>query len=508
MLLVLFLCISGIYSPVLAQNQFFILLQRLQQPKTDTKPQQYPYGGSSNTNTETGQPNSVQFYQNHQSKPNSEIDQHNNVQFQQNHQNKPNSERDQPNNVQFQQNRPSKPNMEFDQPSNVQGPNLNPNLDPDYYQTPDVEMTDIAYRFNLFDIELLNSFSDLSTNVLISPASIRTTLAMILEGSEGSCAEELSEALRIKDITQKGVRKIFRELSNNLNENSRNTVIESHNAIFVSDKYRLFDNYRNIIKNDYDAYITNINFRQQQNAANFINKWISEATHNEITDVVSQQSIDPNSYVVLSNALFFKAQWKNAFDKAIDRCFKTPKGCVTVDMMHISHNFKYNYITRLRANVVDIPYQDKFSMLLIVPASDSNVGRVIRELQHMELSTILDNLSESEIVLELPRFSFEYSVDLVEFLKTPPFKIREIFGANANLTKMIEGQHGMISNLLHKTKIKVDEFGTTAAASSSAMIIPLMQPVTVSADRPFIFIIYYRENKNIIFEGIVQNPRE
>ncbi|XP_072401833.1 uncharacterized protein [Diabrotica undecimpunctata] len=449
-----------------------------------------------------------QYHQDHQSKPNSQKDQFNNEQSYQDHPSKPNSQKGQFFNGQIHRNDPSKPNTEMNQPSYEQGQNLNPNLDPGHYQTQDVGMDDIAYRFNLFDIELLTSFSDLPTNVLISPASIRTTLAMILEGSDGTCAEELTEALRIKDINQKDVRKIFLELSNNLNVRSPNTVLESHNGVFVSNRCQLFDDYRNIIKHYYKADIANLDFSNQQNAANIINEWISTSTYNEITDVVSQQSIDPNSYVVLSNALFFKAKWRVPFDKAINQCFKTPKGCIPVDMMHISHNFKYSYNTHLRANVVDIPYQEKFSMLLIVPGSDSNVGRVIRELQHMELSTILKNLIESEIVLELPRFNFEYSVDLVEFLKKPPFKIREIFGANANLTKMIYGKQGMISNLLHKTKITVDESGTTAAASSNGMLIPLMQPATVSADRPFIFIIYHNENQNIIFEGIVQNPRE
>ncbi|XP_028141335.1 uncharacterized protein LOC114335311 [Diabrotica virgifera virgifera] len=450
----------------------------------------------------------VQFQNTRPSRPNNEIDQSNNVQFQQPRPNRPSVESQRPDNVQFQQNRPNRPNTENEQPSNVQGLNLNPNLDPDYYQPPDVEMDEIAYRFNLFDIDLLYSFSDLSTNVLISPASIKTTLAMILEGAEGTCAEEISEALRIPDINQKGVRSVLVELLNNLNERSTpNSVLESHNAIFVSEKHRLVDNYKNVVIKYYNAYLKSLDFSNSDYAARVINGWISDSTHGEITDVISPQGIVPDCYVVLSNALFFKAQWKYAFDKrSVRKCFHTPRGCVYVDMMHISHNFNYNYITRLRANVVDIPYQDKFSMLLILPSSDSNVRSVIRDLPHFRLSSILESLNQSEIVLELPTFSFEYSADLVEFLK--PLKIREIFGSRANLTKMIEGHHGMINNLLHKTKITVDEKGTTAAASSSAMIIPLMQPVTVAADRPFVFMIYHRDTKNIIFEGIVQNPLE
>ncbi|CAH1103652.1 unnamed protein product [Psylliodes chrysocephalus] len=388
--------------------------------------------------------------------------------------------------------------------------NLSPNLDPEYYQPADSNMEDVAYRFNLFDIELLNAFTDSQNNVLISPASIKTTLAMILEGASGNCAEEISEALRIPDITQTGARHIILELLNNLNEKgTANTFLESHNAIFTSNKQRLLDSYKKIIMQYYNADFKSLDFSNPQYAASVINQWASDSTHGNINEVISSQMISPETYVIISNALYFKGKWKTSFDErsTAPKCFHIPsKGCTQVQMMHISNNFNYNYINTLRAYVVEIPYQDKFSMLLILPSSDTNVRSIIRDLPHHRLTSILNNLTKSEIVLEIPKFSFEYSVDLVEYLKQ--LKIRDVFGPKANLSKIIQGNNALVNNLLHKTKIEVDEHGTVAAASTSAMIIPLMQPVTVSADRPFVFMIYHQETKNIIFEGIVQNPLE
>ncbi|XP_057655846.1 heparin cofactor 2-like [Diorhabda carinulata] len=382
------------------------------------------------------------------------------------------------------------------------------NLDPDSYQPPDDDITQLASRFNLFDVELLGEFKYSPVNVLISPASVKTTLAMILEGAVGSCALEISEALRIPDINLKATRTILQQLVNNLNEKATaNTFLEYHNAVFTSDKERLLEDYKNVVMKFYNAYLKSLDFTNAVQAAKVINKWVSDSTRGTIDRIISEEMISPESYIIISNALYFKGKWKKSFDikSTMKKCFYTNKGCVEVHMMHISDNFNYNYINTLRAYVVDIPYEDKFSMLLILPTANANVRTVIRDLPHF-MSTILNNLMTSEIVLELPRFSFEYSVDLTDNLKA--LNVRDIFGTKANLSRIVQGKDAKVNRLLHKTKIMVDEEGTTASASTNAMIIPLMQPITITVNRPFVFMIYHRDTKNIIFEGIIQNPLE
>ncbi|CAG9855305.1 unnamed protein product [Phyllotreta striolata] len=415
----------------------------------------------------------------------------------------------------FSNNQGNLPTNRFDVPN--QPPQQNPvfdssissNMD-DSYDPPNAE--DIAYRFNLFDVELLSTFSDSKTNVLISPASIKTTLAMILEGAGGKCALEIQEALRIQSLNQRGVRDIVLNLLSNLNEKATtNTYLESRNGIFASNRHKLVDAYRETVIRYYNANVRSLDFSNPEAAANEINQWASDATHGVIKEVVSSQTINPETYVIISNALYFKGKWKSRFDQRMtnpNKCFRTANGCVPVSMMHISDNFYNNYISRISSYVVDIPYQDKFSMLLILPSIESSVRAVLRDFATHRLNDILAMLNNSEIVLEIPKFSFEYTVDLAMRLKQEPLNVREVFGANANLSGIIQNANAMVNSMLHKTKIEVDEQGTVAAAATNAMIIPLMQPLTITADRPFIFLIYHQDTKNIIFEGIVQNPAQ
>ncbi|CAH1153432.1 unnamed protein product [Phaedon cochleariae] len=390
-------------------------------------------------------------------------------------------------------------------------PNLSPNLSPSSdsdYVSEDVTKDEIADRFNLFDIELLNAFTDTTTNVFISPASIKTTLAMILEGAAGNCANEISEALRIPDINRKGVRDILLGLLNNMNERGEKTSIESYNAIFTSDQHTILEKYRDAVRQFYGVVFKTVDFNKIASAVEKINQWVSDSTHGAITEIVSPQTLSTKSKVVIANALHFKGAWQNAFDinNTVTKCFHTAKGCVSAPMMHVSEEFNYNYISSLRAHAVELPYQGKFSMLILLPAEDANIRTVIRDLPHFRLSEILHKLKSTDIVLEIPKFAFEYSADMVEYLGM--LKVKEIFGSNANLSGIIEGGNVLVNNLVHKTKIEVDEDGTVAAASTSAIIIPLMGSLSVIADRPFVFIIYHKESQNIIFEGVLRNPVE
>ncbi|KAJ8923743.1 hypothetical protein NQ315_010324 [Exocentrus adspersus] len=392
---------------------------------------------------------------------------------------------------------------------NIQSSVINnlPNLEPSGTELATPEMEELLYRFNLFDMELLSEFSDSNTNVFISPASVKVTLAMVLEGARGVCAEEIGEALRIPNINERGVRNVLMGLLTSLKERSYNTFLESANTIFVSNKYKLFNKYQEVISKFYGGTANSVSFKNVGNAVNSINNWVSAATHNAITEIVGPrircqiqafelflESISPETTAVILNALYFKGKWKTAFDSQITKtkCFRTVNGCIPTPMMRASSNFNYNYISRLRVHAVEIPYEENFSMLILLPSEEAHIRSVIRDLAHFKLGDVLSKLKSSDITLEIPKFAFDYSADLVEYLKQ--LRIREIFGPQANLSGIVENGNVLINSLVHKTRIEVDEQGTVAAAATGAIVIPLMGSTAIIADRPFIFFIYHQKN--------------
>ena len=68
----------------------------------------------------------------------------------------------------------------------------------------------------------------------------------------------------------------------------------------------------------------------------------------------------------------------------------------------------------------------------------------------------------------------------------------------------------MISDVIHKAFVSVDEAGTEAAAATAVIVgvtsMPIEPPVQVTLDRPFIFLIRDIGTGSILFVGRVVNP--
>ena len=67
-----------------------------------------------------------------------------------------------------------------------------------------------------------------------------------------------------------------------------------------------------------------------------------------------------------------------------------------------------------------------------------------------------------------------------------------------------------ISDVVHKAFVSVDESGTEAAAATAVVMkltsVMPEQPVEVTVDRPFIFVIRDIQTGAILFVGRVVNP--
>ncbi|XP_018330333.1 uncharacterized protein LOC108740504 [Agrilus planipennis] len=366
----------------------------------------------------------------------------------------------------------------------------------------------IQSRFNYFDLELLRTFGS-EGNYLISPASLKTTLGMILEGSKGKSAEEIAELLRVP-VSQKGIRDRLQRLLYDLTDKSGSTVLISSNALFLSDSFSVLPLFRDTLLSFYNAKVKMLNFSKQIESAGFVNKWVSEATQGQISELVDSGSFDATLSAIIANALYFKGNWKEAFNPNgtyEHKCFKVKGVCHPVQMMHVVGNFKYKFIEELDAAAVELPYNDdKYAMLILLPNDKSTVEGLIRDLQHVSFSHVIDVLEKAEVLVEIPKFELEYSADMVPPLTS--LGLRNVFGQNADLSGITENGNIKIDSIIHKTKISVNEEGTVASAATGAVVVPLMGLTVpeVKADRPFLFFIYHVESKNIIFEGRLNQP--
>lgn len=70
--------------------------------------------------------------------------------------------------------------------------------------------------------------------------------------------------------------------------------------------------------------------------------------------------MDPNTVLMLANALYFKGTWESAFDEKVTskKCFHVNDNCISTPMMENEGEYKYALIDdTISAQVVELPYQ-------------------------------------------------------------------------------------------------------------------------------------------------------
>ena len=144
-----------------------------------------------------------------------------------------------------------------------------------------------------FDISFLQFENEnQQNNMIYSPLSIKYALKMLEGGSNGKTKEQISSIL--SDYAIKNY------------PNNKNMAFG--NALFVRDNYKIKDEYISKLQSQYNAEVIKDPFK----SANTINTWISGKTLNLINNIVSDEEVQNNNFMLV-NALGIDMEWKNKF---------------------------------------------------------------------------------------------------------------------------------------------------------------------------------------------------
>ncbi|CAH0402318.1 unnamed protein product [Chilo suppressalis] len=363
-------------------------------------------------------------------------------------------------------------------------------------------------RLNFFDIDLLRYCAEERRgNVMVSPASIKATLAMLLEGSQGATEVEIRSALRLAP-TKSEYREQLNLFLEGLKTNTTGVFLQNANSVFVSDKLKMKKDYESLLKSVYLADVFKMNFGDIDGSVNTINNWVSKKTNGLIPGIVEPVNVNPSTEILLANAMYFKGSWQKSFDpkETSGTCFYNHGVCNKVQMMSMRGQFKYAYSEELRAHAIDLPYEGgRYSMVLLVPIDRDGCAPLIRDLPYMSLNQIVNVLEPYDVQLTMPKFTIDYSEDMVGPLIS--MRISTLFASSSNLSGIFDGDSPYINSMYHKVHMTVDEQGTVAAAATAAMVVPLIEDgVQLRVDRPFVFFIRDNELRVVLFEGRIEEP--
>lgn len=383
---------------------------------------------------------------------------------------------------------------------------------------PQEETAMPANANNAFAFDLYARLSQAkSGNLFFSPYSIDTALAMTLAGAKGETADQMTRVLHLQDAKAADAQQKLGALVKEINASGKEDdqvvfQLVVANALWAQHGYPFLPDYRKRVADTYGAQLAEVDYMGAPDAAQKqINDWVAHQTNDKITDLVPRSAISNLTRLILTNAVYFKSQWMQQFNKTQtrDEPFHSAGGTsANVPMMHQQHSF--NYVEDDDLQAIELPYLlNRLSMIVLLPKKADGLGALEKSLSADRLAKLTAAMKGQPVVLALPRFKmtseFSLGKTLGEMGMTDAFDVQK-----ANFTGMTTAERLSISDAIHKAYVDVNEEGTEAAAATAMAMrgaaLRHQEPVRFTADHPFVFLIRHRASGAILFAGRVADP--
>ncbi|XP_044098784.1 serpin B3 isoform X1 [Neovison vison] len=380
-----------------------------------------------------------------------------------------------------------------------------------------------------FAFDLFQQFktSKKDDNIFCSPLSISSALAMTYLGAKENTAFEMEMALHFNEVTENtegrttrdhveklgNVHHQFQKLLTELKKPTDANELNIANKLYGEKNYQFLQEYMDNVKKFYLTSVESVDFKNApEESRKKINSWVESQTHEKIKDLLPKNSLEFTTVLVLVNAIYFKGQWDNKFDKrnTVEKEFWLNKDTSKpVQMMKQVNVFKFTSLEDIKAKILEIPYKGKdLSMVLLLPDDVDGLQKLEDQLTAEKLRewTSSQNMHDNYVDLYLPRFKVEETYDLKDTLRA--LGMVDVFSPQrANLSGMTGTKDLLVSKVIHKSFVEVTEEGTEAA-SSTAVVVNVGSPPThpFHCDHPFLFFIRHNKTNSILFLGRVSSP--
>jgi serpin B len=391
------------------------------------------------------------------------------------------------------------------------------------------------------------------TNLVISPYSIESALALAYAGADGLTRDEMAAALHFPPdeaavrpalaALRKALATISSEsakiASTRRREGSQvyaiiggkrvgfesdptpGIVWHEANRLFAQKDYAFRDSFLKLMRDGYAAPLEPVDFlRNAEQARGTINDWVEASTQGKIKDLIPPRGVN-GSRLVLVNALYLKAPWETPFEKTFTRPETFHFSGTTVGEVPTMRHIGYlGYARESGFTVVSLEYIGReLRFLIILPDEGRTVDAVAAKLTPADFgrwAKLGRETPSKRVSLHLPRFRVEgATLSLGEALRQ--LGMKSAFDeppGSANFDRIAPRRaddYLKISEVYHQTFIALDEEGTEAAAATGAAMGygagPAPDPIEVRVDRPFLFAIQHRASATCLFLGRIADPR-
>jgi serpin B len=363
---------------------------------------------------------------------------------------------------------------------------------------------------NLFGLRLARELAAKrpDNNLFISPLSVFLALAMTGNGAAGKTKAAMWRTLGLPSgLTDKQLNDSVLALTKLL-QSQQGATLAIANALWASLAFHFDQEFVARCVAAYGAKLSTIDFLKPE-AADTINSWVKENTKGMIPDIVDRDTVKAAG-VILTNAIYFRGKWKHTFSKAATQTkpFHLISGKTKdVPMMHNAH-LALSYRDGGIFESAAMDYEgSNISMQVLLPKE----GHTAREvLQKLDWELFFVKPATADLDLSLPRFTMDFGASLTAPLKQMGMEVA-FKHPDAEFLPM-GSKLFYIGDVIHKTRLEVDEEGTIAAAATSVVVMvgsamPLRrEKKTLVFNRPFVVLLYENTTGTLLFTGLMQEP--
>ncbi|XP_059328487.1 serpin B6-like [Ammospiza nelsoni] len=373
-------------------------------------------------------------------------------------------------------------------------------------------MESLCAANSTFAVDLLRRLCEKNSgqNVFFSPFSISSALSMVLLGSRGSTEAQICKVLCLKNAQD--AHSGYQSLLSEINDPNTKYILRTANRLYGEKTFEFLPSFMESSQKSYHAGLEQMDFLHAwEDSRKQINGWVEERTEGKIQNLLAEGTLDSLTRLVLVNAIYFKSNWKEQFNKESTRewPFHINKNeTKPVQMMFKEANCNMTYIGDLQTKILELPYVgNELSMIILLPDAiqDGSTGleRLERELTLEKLMGWIspEMMNSTEVKVYLPRFKLEEDYDLKPILRS--MGMPDAFeSGTADFSGISPGNELVLSEVVHKSFVEVNEEGTEAAAVTGlVMNFCAMRIPEFTADHPFLFFIRHKKTCSILFCG-------
>ena len=367
-----------------------------------------------------------------------------------------------------------------------------------------------------FGLDLLRGTRDQTGEpALVSPLSAALALSMAANGADGDTLEQF-EAVLSGGAGLDVLNALCQDLTADYQSLGGSTECSIANSLWVDPEGMIREDFIGRCGGIFDAQVIQAQL-SDPGIVPALNGWVSDHTGGMIPEIVSEP-FSEEAAALLVNALYLKNTWAAEFDpnQTMERTFTHGDGAE--ERMDFLRHFDRSlpYLETADSVGALLPYDDgRLAFFALMPRlypDSPDFEAWLAGLDGAELGRLVrDSRDRADFFLRLslPKFEAEWKGELKDVLTALGLELPFDDTGLADFSRLGDNPYGYyLSQVIHATKLQVNEKGTEAAAATvvvgdAASAAPPEEPqgIELDFDRPFLYGIVDLENGVPLFLG-------